>query len=204
MLLARRLGANGAVPALQLVTPGHADEYIQDYLRREGLLSPLFAVNPFSSKGSTYKRWGLDRYGDLIGRLGMATGARSIILWGPGEEEEARELQRLAGEYAVLACPTTVAQLAALLRKMDMYIGGDTGVMHLAAFSGIPVVALFGPTDRRINGPYGPIHRIVRKDVPCSPCKNKTCPDRQCLSGISVDEVLEAVLNLHKGAGNRQ
>ncbi len=200
MLMARRLGADGAVPVMELAVPVAADGYVRDHLRREGLSSPLFAVNPFSSRGSAYKRWGLERYGELIGLLGKATGARSVILWGPGEEEEARELQRMAGGHGVLACPTTVAQLAALLRHTDMYIGGDTGVMHLAALCGIPVVALFGPTDHRINGPYGPAHRIVRKDVPCSPCKNKTCADRKCLSRITVDEVLETVLRLHKGA----
>jgi ADP-heptose:LPS heptosyltransferase len=79
-----------------------------------------------------------------------------------------------------------------------MYIGGDTGMMHLAALAGKPVLAIFGPTDHKINGPYGSIHKIIRKDLPCSPCKNKKCQERKCLNDITVDEVFMEILEMHK------
>jgi len=97
-----------------------------------------------------------------------------------------------------LSCPTDVPQLLALLRRVDMYIGGDTGMMHLAALAGTPVLAIFGPTDHKVNGPYGPTHTIIRKDLPCSPCKNKHCKERKCLMEITVDEVFREVLGMHK------
>ena len=198
MLLSRRIGADGAVPELGLVAPADASASIDRYFEAQGISSPVFAVNPFSSKGSAFKRWDIGRYRELIRRIRADGYASVVILWGPGEEEEARALQATAGQGVFLSCPTDVPELLALLKKVDMYIGGDTGVMHLAAFAGTPVVAIFGPTDALINGPYGPHCRVVRRELPCSPCKNKECRARACLDGISVDEVLDAVRTMRE------
>jgi ADP-heptose:LPS heptosyltransferase len=193
MLLSRRIGADGAAPELDLVAPADAAASIDRYFEAQGIARPVFAVNPFSSKGSAFKRWDIERYWELIRRIRADGYASVVILWGPGEEEEARALQARAGEGVFLSCPTNVPELLALLKKVDMYIGGDTGVMHLAAFARTPVVAIFGPTDVLINGPYGSRCRVVRRELPCSPCKDKDCQTRTCLDGISVDEVLDAV-----------
>ena len=92
----------------------------------------------------------------------------------------------------------SVPELLALMKKTDMYIGGDTGVMHLAAFARTPVVAIFGPTDVMINGPYSRESTVVRRELTCSPCKNKKCEERKCLSGISVDQVYDAILAMEQ------
>ena len=125
--------------------------------------------------------------------------ATVLILWGPGEEEEAKRLRDMAGTGVVLPANLDVAQLCALLKRADMYVGGDTGVMHLAAFSGVPVVAIFGPTDPKVNAPFGPMHKMVRRDLPCSPCRDKNCKERTCLTSITPEEVFEEV----KGMWNR-
>jgi lipopolysaccharide heptosyltransferase I len=200
MLLASRLGA-GALPEVNLKTPPEAAAYIDAFFTEKSISGPVFAVNPFCSKGSAFKRWDMERYAGLIKRVGDATGATIIVLWGPGEEEEAARLVGEAGGRAMLACPTTVAQLLALLKRTDLYVGGDTGVMHLAAFARVPIVAIFGPTDHLVNGPVGAGHTIVRKDLPCSPCRDKTCRDRVCLRSITVDEVSAAVLDAWAGTG---
>ncbi len=200
MLLASRLGATD-VPNVELAVPGDADAYIDEFLRTEGVKSPIIAVNPFCSKGSEFKRWDLVNYGEVMRRTGEATGATMLILWGPGEKDEARRLKEIGGARAVLACPTTVPQLLALLRRLDLYIGGDTGVMHLAALARVPVVAVFGPTDHLVNGPFGSGHTIIRKDLPCSPCRDKSCAERICLSSISTDEVFDRVMTAWKGMG---
>ena len=200
MLISRSIGSNGSFPSLSLKVPAAAEAYIAAFFQETGLTSPVFAVNPFSSRGTSYKRWDLRNYAELINKIRVRVGARVIILWGPGEREEAEHLRQQTGEGVLLACPTTVTQLLALLKRMDMYIGGDTGVMHLAALSGRPVVAIFGPTDHRINAPYGSGHIVLRKDVECSPCKERDCGDRKCLTSISVDEVLKHVI-LASGGG---
>jgi lipopolysaccharide heptosyltransferase I len=200
MLLPRHLGAKGAVPEIDLLATPEAAAYIDRYFEKEGIssLSPVFAVNPFSSKGSSFKRWDIHRYARLIGRIRNNTPAQIIILWGPGEEDEARSLQKDAGDRVFLSCPTNVPELLALMKKVDMYIGGDTGVMHLAAFARTPVVAIFGPTDVKINGPYSRKSTVVRRELTCSPCKNKQCEERKCLSGISVDQVYDAILAMEQ------
>ncbi len=98
----------------------------------------------------------------------------------------------MSGDGAYLACPTNIPQLFALLRKVRIYIGGDTGVMHLAAAAGHQVIAIFGPTDFKINAPYGREHTVIREDVPCSPCKKRDCSDRQCLAPITVEKVFRS------------
>ena len=110
-------------------------------------------MNPFCSKGSEFKRWDLANYGELIRRIGDETGATVMILWGPGEEEEARQPRGDGAGPGRARVPHHGIPALALLKRTDLYIGGDTGVMHLAALAGVPVVAIFGPTDHLVNGP---------------------------------------------------
>jgi ADP-heptose:LPS heptosyltransferase len=196
MLLARHLGANGSLPEVLLRVPEADEEYVEAFLAGHSFGRPLLALNPFSSPGSIYKRWPMERYGALAGRMAREMGATVLVLWGPGEEAEARMLSEMGGSGVVPACPTTVPQLLALLRRASAYVGGDTGVMHLAAFAQTPVLALFGPTDHLINGPYGQRNAVVRVELPCSPCKNKDCADRRCVTGITVERVFDELSSL--------
>ena len=193
MLLANHLGYTNSVPQVTLNTSDDAAAYIDKFFRETGNALPLFAVNPFSSKGTDFKRWPMERYAELIARIHHELGEKTIILWGPGEEEEARRLKEMSGDGAYLACPTNIPQLFALLRKIRVYIGGDTGVMHLATAADAQVIAIFGPTDFKINGPYGRKHTIIREDVPCSPCKKRDCSDRLCFAPITVEKIFQAV-----------
>ena len=101
-------------------------------------------------------------------------------------------------ESAWAVCETkTLTELAAVIQKCDVYIGNDTAPMHLAAFVGTPVIALFGPTDPIENAPFGKAPSIVvRKDVSCNPCRNRTCNNLVCMDAITVDEVVKAVERL--------
>jgi len=73
--------------------------------------------------------------------------------------------------------------------------------MHLASAAKIPVVAIFGPTDVKINAPYGLNNVIVRKEISCSPCKKKDCRERTCIESISVEDVFEAVKRMSDKTG---
>ncbi len=193
MLLARSVGAGNQVPSVRPVVKDEDHAYIDDFLSPTASTRRLIAVNPFCSPGSMFKRWDLEKYGALIKRVRSALDAEVMIVWGPGEEEEALRLRSLAGSDALLACPTTVTQLFALLTRVSLYIGGDTGVMHLAALASVPIVAIFGPTDVKVNGPFSDASRIVRRELACSPCRNKECAERRCLSEIGVEEVFVQV-----------
>jgi heptosyltransferase I len=192
MLFASHLGID-ATPEIGLQTSTDSECYVDAWRENGPGDRPLIAVNPFCSRGSEFKRWDFAGYARVIEKVGNEMGATAVILWGPGEEEEARQLQQMTGDRALLAPPTTVPQLLSLVKKAVIYLGGDTGVMHLAALAGVPVVAVFGPTDHLINGPYGPNHVIVRNDQPCSPCRDKSCTRRTCIRSIDADEVYGAV-----------
>ncbi len=80
-----------------------------------------------------------------------------------------------------------------------MLVGVDSGVMHLAAAVGTPVVGLFGPSDPNITGPQGEGHRVVCVDMPCRPCLGKSCDiDRQCMRRVTPDMVFSAVERITK------
>jgi heptosyltransferase-1 len=115
-------------------------------------------VNPGAGWGA--KRWPAERYGQVALALAQQD-IPSIINYGPGEESLA-EAVRAASDGAALAWKCSLSQLIALTRRARLFIGGDTGPLHLAAALRIPVVAIFGPTDPARNGPYGTKSIVLR------------------------------------------
>ncbi len=116
-----------------------------------------FAIlNPGAGWGA--KRWPAGRYGEVAHKL-ADQGVRSILNYGPGEEELVRVAEAAsAGTAQVMNC--SITELIALTRRARLFIGGDTGPLHLAGALRVPVVAIYGPTDPARNGPYG-THSIV-------------------------------------------
>jgi heptosyltransferase-1 len=118
-----------------------------------------FAIlNPGAGWGA--KRWPAERYGEVARGL-AELGMRSILNYGPGEEELVRAAEA-AGGGAARAMKCTITELIALTRRARLFVGGDTGPMHLAAALGVPVVGIFGPTDPARNGPYGTRSVVLR------------------------------------------
>ncbi len=144
--------------------------------------------------GATYglaKCWYSDRFGDLGKRLSAKWQAR-ILLFGKEEERPiANEILYHVGARGIdLTGKTGLLQLAAVLERCTLLVTNDTGTMHVGAAVGTPIIALFGSTPSDITGPWGKIHEVVRKDVPCSPCWKRICPtDHRCMDLITVDEV---------------
>jgi heptosyltransferase-1 len=118
-----------------------------------------FAIlNPGAGWGA--KRWPAERYGEVARGLGDL-GVRSILNYGPGEEELVRVAGVASGGTAqAMSC--TISELIALTRRARLFIGGDTGPLHLAAALRVPVVAIYGPTDPARNGPYGTRSIVLR------------------------------------------
>jgi len=149
-------------------------------------------MNPGAGWGA--KQWPPERYGYVSKRLFEEEGLKSLVNFGPGEQELVRAVEAASGGAAEgLACSLT--QLIAMTRRAELFIGGDTGPMHLAAALGIPVVALFGPTNPARNGPFG-THNIVLRS-PSSPtthARNRQ-PDAGLLE-ITSDQVVTAARKL--------
>ncbi len=147
------------------------------------------------------KLWPAKRYGDLAIRL-RAMGV-DVVVNAAGQDDPVAAEVVAAGAGAARAVVCNVTGLIALLRRAVLVIGGDSGPTHLAAALGIPLVALFGPTDPERNGPWGPGSRIVLRD-PASLTSYKHV-DRldPGLANLSVSVVLESAQRLLEADGRR-
>ena len=139
------------------------------------------------------KRWPPERFGALAAVLRDRTGLRSMITWGPSERDLADTIVAASSGAAMPAPPTSVGDLAVLLRDAALVVAGDTGPLHIAAAMGTPLVGLYGPTWPERNGPWDPNDVTISRAATCV-CHHK----RQCLRGapcindITLDEVAEA------------
>jgi ADP-heptose:LPS heptosyltransferase len=156
-------------------------------------------VHPGTSASTRYKRWEPPRFAQVCEALARQTGLRSLVTWGPvpGEREAAEEVVARAAPAAVLAPQTrSVGHLLQLMRGARLFVGSDSGPMHLASLAGLAVVAVFGPTDPLENAPFpGLPHRILLVDVGCNPCR-EGCPARSCMAAVEAEHVVKAVLEL--------
>jgi ADP-heptose:LPS heptosyltransferase len=119
-----------------------------------------------------------------------------VITWGPGEESLVEEIFRFCETDPPIAFSTTLHQFVSLVRRARLFVGGDTGPLHIAVGCGTPVVGIFGPTSPTRNGPLHPLDLVVSHKVPCGPCYKKTCEiyQKECMQLVTVEEVFEAIL----------
>lgn len=145
--------------------------------------------------GSTYpsKGWTRERFVDLSRRISGELGLRPVIMWGPGEEDLAAEIAG-AVHGAIVPPPTGVTETGALIGRMEILVGIDSGPKHIAVLLGVPTVTLFGPTDPRIWDPMNGLHRVLWKGLECAErCRDKECSPNRCMEIITVDEVFGEV-----------
>ena len=144
-------------------------------------------LNPGAGWGA--KRWPAERYGQVAQELAK-DGLHSLINYGPGEEELAVTVETAsAGLARRISC--TISELIALTRRAHLFIGGDTGPMHMAAALKIPVVAIFGPTNPARNGPYGTRSIVLRSASSLTDHTRHGEPEQGLLE-IKADEVVAA------------
>ncbi|MDX1764466.1 MAG: lipopolysaccharide heptosyltransferase II [bacterium] len=164
---------------------------------KEKSQGPVIGLNPGAAYGPA-KQWFPERFGELGRRLASDLGAGILIVGGPTEKALGASIAGAVEEGMLdLSGRTTLPQLAAVLARCDLIVTNDSGPMHLASAVGVPVVAVFGPTDPRATSPMGR-HRIVRKACECAPCMERICPrgDTLCMKRVAVDDVLVAVKDL--------
>ena len=163
---------------------------------------PCFGLNAGAEYGPA-KRWPEERFIEAAIRIRRQTNCQWLIF---GLKSEAQLTARIADEISCaeigpvldLAGATTLAELCAALKLCRVLLTNDSGPMHVAAAVGTPVVVPFGSTSPEFTAPGLPgdaHHKLLRAHAPCSPCFLRECPiDFRCMTGISVDEVVKAVL----------
>jgi heptosyltransferase I len=191
-------GTHLNVPSAEIPPNLEAERRMDQRLQETGI-GGFAILNPGAGWGA--KRWPAERYGQVARAL-AARGVRSILNYGPGEGELAGAAET-ASEGAAVAMRCSISELIALTRRARLFIGGDTGPMHLAAALQLPVVAIFGPTDPARNGPYGTRSIVLRNPASPTTHARRAQPD-EGLMEIGVDSVVDAALALlaeGKGGG---
>jgi heptosyltransferase-1 len=186
----RQTKASAADISCQLPSDSEAEARIGRYLGELG--SGEFAIlNPGAGWGA--KRWPAERYGEVAWRL-ASMGICPLVNYGPGEEDLFRAVLAASGSTAKPA-RGSITELIALTRRARLFIGGDTGPLHLAAALRVPVVAIYGPTDPARNGPYGTCSIVLRSPESLTSHTRIAEPDEAMLS-IGTDAVAHAAEKL--------
>jgi len=159
---------------------------------RQNGLERVIGVNP-GATGGTAKRWFPDRYAALCRRLADAYGTQILIFGGPGDHALGERIAAMAPGCCVnLAGTTTLGQAFALIKRCELFVTNDSGLMHAAAALNVPQVAVIGSTDPVATSPDSPVSTMVRIPVPCAPCLKDECPtDHACMDRITVDMVFD-------------
>ena len=201
--LLKPLGMAGEPSAPTLVVSADEERVFETRLASAGIGSSdiVIGINPGSTYGSA-KRWLPERFAEvaqrLAGRLRQDEGKQVavVILGATGEESLGKDIAaRVEARSVVLSGATSIRELMAAAKRCRLLLTNDTGPMHIAAACGVPVVAVFGPTDWRTTAPYGQAQAIVREPVDCAPCLLRECPiDHRCMTRVSVEQVYEAAV----------
>ncbi len=172
----------------------------EEFLSAEAL---LIGINPGSVYGSA-KRWLPERYAELGDQVVAQfrkkypkySSIRCLLMGGQGEEVLGREIaNRMGSKPIVLSGQTSIRELMSILKRCAVLVTNDTGPMHMAQALGVPVVAIFGPTDPETTCPSGLNQSLICAHVRCAPCLLRACPiDHRCMKGISTDQVMTAVM----------
>ncbi len=194
LALIRGMGVEVKESEYYLHVPSQDREYVESFFRglSATLQRPLIAIHPGTSQKALFKRWMPDQYARLSDQLIQDLHATVLFTWGDGELDWVERIRKQMKEPSLLSPKTeSLTQLGEVYRNCDLYIGGDTGPMHVASLTGIPAVVIYGPTDPVENEPIGR-HIKVRKEVGCNPCHEYSCRRLTCIKAISADEVFAA------------
>jgi ADP-heptose:LPS heptosyltransferase len=201
--LMRFLGVHGSPTQAALAVDPEACARIDAELG--DAVAPI-AIHPGTSDDTPYKRYTVSGYAAVARALLERDGLPSIVTYGPArsDRELAERIVASARGAARLAPSTpSLVDLAALFSRCRVYVGSDSGPMHVASLVGTPVVQILGPTDPVVNAPYpGTPSRMVRVPVPCSPCR-RGCAAATCMRAVPPEAVIGAVRELVGGPGAR-
>jgi len=201
------LGIPRPVPApLKLAVTEEEKEAMATRLASHGIErdAPIVAINPGATYGSA-KRWYPDRFAAVADALSGEWGAEVVVVGSTAEAPLAGEIEAAARRGVVnLAGKTTVREMMALLSLSSFLVTNDSGPMHIGAALGVPLVAIFGPTDWRRTSPWTSLAKVVRVEIDCSPCRLRVC-DRghECMLGVTPEMVVDAARQLLPGGPSK-
>lgn len=181
-------------PDVRFEVPERLDDarMADEYLRSRGVLRRGYAVLN-AGAGWPSKIWPPQRYGELATRLQQRHGLSSIAVWGgPSERKLAEEIVAASGGAAHMAPPTSIPELAALARRAALFVGSDTGPMHLAVAVETPTISLHGPSHAEWCGAYGPDNIRLQAQREEGTANYRRQATNESMRAITVDMVAAA------------
>lgn len=196
--LLKELGIETKFLRPELPVSKEDEEYISKFINKNANPSlPIIIIHPGTSKFGSFKQWPTLNYTLLADMILEKYEANIIFTWGSDEFGAIKEIVKNMKHKAVPACETnSIKQLIQLIKRSSLFIGGDTGPLHIASIMDIPVVGIYGPKDPAIYGPYNSKAIVIKKDIPCRPCEKRTCGDPICMTSIIPEEVFCGVEQL--------
>jgi lipopolysaccharide heptosyltransferase I len=189
--LLRPLGVQNPLAEFRLPMYEEADAAAARFIRERGLGAGFAVIN--TGAGWPSKLWPAERYAAVARRLGQSRGVPSVVAWaGAAELEIAHKIVILAGGHAHMAPPTSLTELASLARRARLFVGSDTGPLHIAAAVGTPCVGLYGPMPARRCGPYGSQNIALQNANLDGKLKNRRSAANEAMLAICSDEVSAA------------
>ncbi len=189
--LLRPLGIRRPSVKFQLPRDDRARRQIDDFIYRSHLGCGFAVINP--GAGWRSRLWPPERFGAVAKHLGQTRSLPSVVAWAGDEERGwAEQIVARSGGHALLAPPTTLLELASLLRIARLYVGSDTGPMHIAVAAGTDSVVLHGTTRPEISGPYGPQHIAIQEYYQAGTSRERRSAGNEAMRAIQVESVCEA------------
>ena len=184
-----------------LPDPPGARDRVEEKLKNLGVQnSDLLIVNP--GGGWAAKRWPAENFAALLAKLAPACPLTPVVTYGPGEEALAEAILQGSGNPSAVSVATDIPEFIALARRAKLFVGTDTGPLHLSAAVGTPIVGIYGPTNPKRHGPFSPPDIVLHRANRISHSRRN--PHAGGIREINVGEVADAVrARLEKTDGER-
>jgi|GEM_PF-638788 len=199
--IGRAIGLRSFAKNPYLVVDEKSDIFVSKIINEKNLkgkkLVGIHVANPIDQ----YERcWPIEKYTELIDKINASLPDITIVIFGSNaERSEVEKLQidklsNIMDFVGLLEINKTIA----FIKRCDLFISGDGGLMHIAAALNVPTISLFGPTNSEVIAPYWNNGVVIKSKLPCSPCYDnedyrKECKDVRCMESIRVEEVFESV-----------
>ncbi|MBM3211967.1 glycosyltransferase family 9 protein, partial [Candidatus Poribacteria bacterium] len=197
--LLKPLGITTADRQTEMFIRDEDREYADSFFKAKGLLQSPMILGLFPGASWRNKCWPPERF-SAIGDLAIDKYKAEVIIFGGPDEMDIVDsvAKNMKNPVVTMKNRITILQLGAMIQKCNLFISNDTGPMHISVAFDIPTIGIFGPGNHIKFQPIGQKHTIIRKNVPCRPCKQFTnkCKDNVCMKLITVDDVWEKVCQM--------
>lgn len=164
-----------------------ARNFLKEFFSKDKL---LVGISP--SGGWESKKCDPVKFAEIADSIGDKYNSQFLILWGPGDKDDAEEIHKLIKHNSIIAPDTDIKKMAAFLKACDFVIANDSGPMHICTAVGTPVLSLHGPTSPHLQGPFGNKHEWIRlEELDCIECNLLKCPKKhECFLDLPVERIM--------------